>query len=61
MMATIDMKICIKCTGCIDICPELAFSLREDGAIMCDAAICTSCGDCVVYCPVEAIRINESD
>lgn len=60
-MASIDMNICIKCSGCIDICPELALSLREDGAIISNAEICTSCGDCVQFCPVDAVRIGEND
>lgn len=58
-MVAIDMKICIKCTGCIDICPESALYLAKDAAIKCDDGKCISCGDCVDFCPVDAINISD--
>lgn len=54
-MTAINMQICIKCTGCIDICPESALFLGEDGSIKCDDNKCTRCGNCVDFCPVNAI------
>jgi ferredoxin len=57
-MTTIDMKVCIKCTGCLDICPEKALFLGAAGDIECDDDKCISCGDCADYCPVTAITIS---
>ncbi|MGB5156129.1 ATP-binding protein [Desulfobacterium sp. N47] len=59
MMTVIDMKICIKCTGCIDICPESALFLGDDAAIKCNDEKCISCGDCADFCPVDAISISD--
>jgi Pyruvate/2-oxoacid:ferredoxin oxidoreductase delta subunit len=58
-MTAIDMKICIKCTGCLAICPETALLLGEDGTIKCEQDKCISCGVCVDYCPVDAITISD--
>lgn len=45
---------CLRCGGCISICPADALSMRENG-IVCSEK-CTDCRICIKFCPVGAIK-----
>lgn len=42
------------CTGCVDVCPTQAISLRREGGRI-DGSACIACGLCFPACPAEAI------
>lgn len=44
---------CIKCGGCIPMCPTEAISMK-DGKVVIDKEKCISCGTCQAVCPVGA-------
>ena len=44
---------CIKCGGCIPVCPVEAISMK-DGKVVIDEKKCISCGSCNAVCPVAA-------
>ena len=54
MIAT-DRNKCLRCGGCVGICPVAALDLTEHG-IVCDGSKCTDCKACLNYCPVGAIK-----
>lgn len=43
------------CRACVDICPQRAWSMAEDGLGF-DEARCDQCGLCVAACPREALQ-----
>ena len=47
---------CLRCGGCVGVCPKEALELKEVG-IICDSSKCINCGNCEKFCPVEAIKI----
>jgi len=55
MIAT-DSDMCLRCGGCVGVCPAAALGLTEHG-IECDSGKCTSCSACVNFCPVGAIEL----
>lgn len=55
-MTTIcNKEKCLKCVGCVGICPQNALDY-VDGRIVVSAA-CTECGLCVQFCPVGAMSL----
>ena len=58
MAVTSDKNKCLRCGGCVGVCPKLALNLTEHG-ILCDPKKCISCGTCVKFCPVEALSLNK--
>jgi electron transfer flavoprotein alpha subunit len=58
-MIKTDKKLCLRCSGCVGVCPQSALNLREHG-IECNDA-CTNCGICVSFCPVQAISLVRGD
>ena len=54
-MIEVDRKKCLRCSGCVGVCPVSALTLREHG-IECSEE-CTKCRICVNFCPVGAIRL----
>lgn len=46
---------CIRCSGCVSVCPHGALRFTEHG-IECDPEKCVNCGICVSFCPVGALR-----
>jgi pyruvate formate lyase activating enzyme len=46
---------CIGCKSCIDVCPEHALELTQQGMKI-DRAKCKVCGQCVDACPSTAMR-----
>jgi ferredoxin len=50
---------CLRCGGCVSICPVDALTLTGSGISCSDK--CTSCSICVRFCPVEAIHMDRGD
>lgn len=50
---------CLRCGGCVSICPADALTLTER-ELVCSKK-CTNCGICVRFCPVGAIRIERGE
>ena len=55
MIAT-DGDKCLRCGGCVGVCPATALDLTEHG-IACDGNKCTNCRACIQFCPVGAIEL----
>lgn len=58
MAVKINHEICIKCIGCVGICPVGALKY-EGGTIIVDSEKCTECGQCVKFCPVKAPSLKK--
>lgn len=56
MTVEADKSKCLRCGGCVSVCPQLALDLQEHG-IECDPKKCVSCSICVQFCPVEALSL----
>ncbi len=56
-MIKTDPELCLRCGGCVGVCPQDALSLSENG-ISCSEK-CTSCRICVNFCPVGAIELDD--
>jgi|GEM_PF-475594 len=48
---------CLRCSGCVGVCPRSALTLTEHG-IVCDSR-CNNCKICINFCPMGAISLNE--
>ena len=46
---------CIRCGGCIEVCPQGALSMGEDGIVV-DRAACDVCLACTEACYARALR-----
>ncbi|HEC80179.1 MAG: ferredoxin [Candidatus Coatesbacteria bacterium] len=59
--ASIDCELCTACGICVDVCPNSALDMNEDGdcAILARPEDCDACGECVDACPAEAITLKE--
>ena len=49
---------CLRCGGCVGVCPMLALELTENG-IEHSKDLCINCRICEEFCPVKAIKIEE--
>ena len=49
---------CLRCGGCVGVCPQEALELTEAGIIN-DDSKCVECGTCAKFCPVGAITIEK--
>jgi len=58
-MIRTDSDKCLRCGGCVGVCPVNALSLSEHG-IACSEK-CTCCKTCIGYCPVGAIALVEKE
>ena len=56
-MISVDSEKCLRCGGCVGVCPKNALSLTEHG-IRCSRD-CVRCGICVNFCPVGAIELKD--
>ena len=56
MLPVIDKEACTGCGQCVEICPPLALSLKDDKAQV-EAEFCEECGFCAAECPAGAIAI----
>ena len=58
MAVQINRENCIRCTGCVAVCPFEALDYQAN-RIEIDAKKCTECGICVKFCPVIALSIKK--
>ena len=58
VMIEADRKLCLRCSGCVGVCPQAALNLREHG-LECDPERCVSCGICTRFCPVGALKLSD--
>lgn len=49
----VNKKLCMKCGGCVSVCPVNCLELQEGGIVF--GKECTKCGSCKKFCPVGAI------
>ena len=52
-MIQIDAEKCVRCGGCVDLCPTTAIYFDNDVVII-DPDICLECETCIKVCPVRA-------
>jgi len=57
MSWNIDDKVCMRCGGCVSVCPFAALELKEN--VIHDKKLCTLCGICEKVCPVKAIKVEK--
>jgi len=53
----IERTTCTQCGVCVDICPNNALELRDDGPELAHPELCTECGVCEDQCPPHAIAV----
>jgi len=49
----VDREKCLRCSGCVGVCPVACIELLETGIQF--GPECTNCSSCVKFCPVGAI------
>jgi ferredoxin len=57
MVVSADKNKCLRCGGCVGVCPFAALYLSEHG-IDCNEK-CTNCTICVQFCPVGALKLKK--
>lgn len=57
MTWNINIDKCIRCGGCVSVCPCAALDLKDN--VFLDAKLCNLCGVCEKACPVEAIKVTK--
>ena len=55
-MIKTDPDRCLRCGGCVGVCPVSALTLTEHG-IECSEK-CIKCKTCVNFCPAGAISLK---
>ena len=58
MAWSVDKKKCLRCGGCVGVCPQNALNLTENGLEV-DEEKCIRCGICQKFCPVAAIKVEK--
>ena len=56
-MIRTDAEKCLRCGGCVAVCPVTALDLTEHG-IKCSGD-CTDCSICINFCPVGAMMLKD--
>ncbi len=59
-MFKLDKDKCLRCGGCVGICPVDALELTETG-IVCNEEKCIKCRNCESFCPIGAIKIKKEE
>ncbi|MBA3037222.1 MAG: 4Fe-4S dicluster domain-containing protein [Desulfobacterium sp.] len=54
----LNIKKCIGCGRCLEVCPHQVFSLAEKKAIITNFDACMECGACAINCPSTAIFVD---
>ncbi|MBU5557661.1 MAG: 4Fe-4S binding protein [Candidatus Aenigmatarchaeota archaeon] len=57
MAWTLDKNKCLRCGGCVAVCPVGALELHVHPEI--DTKKCVLCGTCAKACPVSAITVKK--
>ncbi|MEJ5300764.1 MAG: 4Fe-4S binding protein [Thermodesulforhabdaceae bacterium] len=55
----VDYEKCVKCGRCYILCPDMVYSLKEDGYYELNYYYCKGCGICAHECPKDAIEMIE--
>lgn len=55
----VDLRKCIGCSECVDICPMEVFELQDNKSVPVKAEECIGCESCVRSCEQEAITIKD--
>ncbi|MCW4031480.1 MAG: 4Fe-4S binding protein [Candidatus Bathyarchaeota archaeon] len=55
----LDNSKCLRCGGCVAVCPVAALELRDN--IIHEKELCTLCGVCDKSCPTEAIKVTNHE
>ncbi|MCW4006994.1 MAG: 4Fe-4S binding protein [Candidatus Bathyarchaeota archaeon] len=53
----INNNRCLRCGGCVSVCPTAALELKDN--VINNTQLCTLCGICQTACPVEAIKVTK--
>ncbi len=56
----IERRKCLRCGGCVGVCPVDALKLTENG-VKIDEEKCINCGKCEKICPVGAITVGDKE
>lgn len=59
-MWSVDPNKCLRCGGCVGVCPVSALELTEHGLEI-DKKKCTECKICEKFCPVGAIKVKKNE
>ncbi|MCD6216158.1 MAG: ferredoxin [Candidatus Aenigmatarchaeota archaeon] len=54
----INKEKCLKCGGCVSVCPVQALKLESE--LKCDNDKCIKCKACINFCPVGALKLEVS-
>ncbi len=46
-----------SCKRCLDVCPQRALSVKDDGKVRWDRSLCDQCLKCAEVCPTHALNI----
>jgi formate hydrogenlyase subunit 6/NADH:ubiquinone oxidoreductase subunit I len=57
MTWTINVNRCMRCGGCVSVCPTAALELRDN--VIRAEKLCKLCGLCDQACPVDAIKVTK--
>ncbi len=57
MTWNISNNKCLRCGGCLSVCPTAALELKDK--VIHDDELCTLCGICEKFCPVGAIKVTK--
>jgi ferredoxin len=57
MTVTVDNTKCVRCGGCVSVCPKTALLLTNQ--IICDDKKCINCSTCITFCPVKALSLKK--
>jgi len=58
MAWSINRDKCVRCAGCVSVCPVASLTFTEQKGIEVDDK-CTLCGICSKFCPVAAIEVEK--
>jgi NAD-dependent dihydropyrimidine dehydrogenase PreA subunit len=56
IIPTINLERCDRCGKCVDLCPEDALRMTDQGPVFNHPITCTYCSICEDVCPQSAIR-----
>jgi len=55
----VDVKKCVGCGECIDVCPVNVYELGDGKSTVVNEQECVGCESCSEVCPEAAITVNE--